>query len=234
MAIQTAGSTAALSSLEINASNSVGALGLSRPLISLCENFQNLTTLKFKSSADKVLIVLVDILQHLPSLNRLDVESFEIKPEKSAQVFLQRVSNVQPTINRLQHLKLSLDILTGRNSKQKANHLFTFALAWSPGLKTLELEAQNVRANGMINLDCRRNSRLQYIKLNMPQCEYYTFGHAFGGNRWRRTLKEEIYETDFIPQQFYVNLAWDPTKNMEVELLGCQQNTHSFFNQTCT
>lgn len=62
-----------------------------------------------------------------------------------------------------------------------------------------------------------------YKKLNSISSRYYTFGHEFG--KYWRAVNDEILHDFTLEQEiafpFYVNMAWDTTKKIDVHLAGC-------------
>lgn len=81
--------------------------------------------------------------------------------------------------------------------------------------------------HGGIDLDFKQNHLLQFIQLDMPECRYYTFDHELG-KLWKN-LDQEVKQQEITPPgqenrflYYFVNLAWDITKDIEIQLSKCR------------
>lgn len=81
-----------------------------------------------------------------------------------------------------------------------------------------------IRARGVIDLDFRQSHSLQKIHINMPNCRYYTFDHESG--KFWRNINDQIIQTGVTRREqdqnlrFSINLAWDTTKDIDIQLAG--------------
>lgn len=110
-------------------------------------------------------------------------------------------------------------------SMKKLDLVLSFVLQSCPYLKKFKLIGAKTNARGVLKLDFRENHLLQHINLDMPNCRYYTFYHEFG--KFSRNVNEQIMQDHIITQEqeqdlsFIVNLAWDTSMDIDIQLAGC-------------
>lgn len=224
-AIQAAQSVSSISSLAITRKTQ-DALPLTNCLLDLCFNFNNLTSLQIDCRYPHITpLLLIDILENLTMLESFQYRDFMTDEDLDDDLFYKGLSNV--SIGRLISLCLSRFVIDDSDctSMYKSNLLFDTILRSSPNLKDLIIDAENITARGSINLDVRGNWSLQRIRLSMPDCRHYVFHYTFG-KYWRDVNDQFVmrkaltrYQEGELP--YYVNLAWDTTKNIILKLSGC-------------
>lgn len=224
--IQRARPVSTLSSLTLEVPYEIEPLDIKHSFIGLCLNLKYLTVLKISGGCSPdTPILLVDILQNLKMLTSLDFKNLLVELNDDL-LYRTLPSNSNNQLERLESLSLTKIVIENNGDAiEKTNLLFRFILHSCLKLKKIKLEGSSISARGAINLDFRNHHYLQQIALDMPYCRYYTFHHEFG-NLWsgidnqirRETL--QLKEEEALP--YSVNLAWNTTKNIDVQLAGCE------------
>lgn len=181
--LQAAQSISTVSSLALQYSDTFEIVDASHTsLIGFGLNLKNLTSLDITCEiAIDIPIIIIDILQNLRMLKNLALGEITMDEETGEEFMYDNPSSsIQTGI--LESVCLIFSTLSGRKSILKPNYLLALLLRSCPNLKRFDLSAsEEVYADGAINLDFRENHLLQHIQINMPDCRYYTFYHAFGG-----------------------------------------------------
>lgn len=189
--IQNAQAASTISSLSLINATKVGAVLLGKSLTDFCFSLKYLTRLEIWCNySDSAPILLIDILQTRTMLESLKFKQMAIDEWMNDELFYSKLSNIY--IGRLEQICLQeFDIHDSDDaSMNEFNMIVKFILRSCPNLKNIVLNADEIYARGEMNLDFRENLFLYHIKLNMPDCRYYTFQHEFG--RYWRGADEEI------------------------------------------
>lgn len=180
----------------------------------------NLTVFEFNSEHSHNSSNLhVSIIQHLPALKSLEFNKMSVHN----QGIVDSNEDLATISTGLESVRISQFLVEpgGDAFLYDINLLFKFVPKSRLNLKKLELDTCDIFDDGGITLDCTRNQSLQQIKLDMPRCQYYKFHHE-SGNYWRNTNEEIIIDKDnFKMRGYFVELAWDTSRNIEVQLSGC-------------
>lgn len=157
-------------------------------------------------------------------LTNLEFRALIIQKETIDDVFYDKVSNIQ-IVEKLESVCLfHFDVDLGDDSMKNFNLLLFFILQSCPNLKKIKLVANKIFARGGINVDFRQNSLLRHIEIHMPNCRYYTFHNQFG--KYWRSINNQITRDGLTQEEetkfcYHVNLAWDITKDINLQLTGC-------------
>lgn len=201
----------------------------SSSLADVCGGFDNLATLDITCAVGFNFpnFVVELLLQNIPVLQSLIFKIALVNDTRpSYDTLYNRTSSVQ-TASSLESIKISHYgyAYRGSNWIKKTICLFSFILRSCPKLKKFDLSTTQgrIRARGKINFDFRKNHSLRFIRINVPNCRYYTFDHEFG-KLWRN-VNHQIKQEEFTEEQkkklpFFVNLAWDTALDIEIQLAG--------------
>lgn len=153
--IQTAKSTSCISSLDINCTYRVNTMALIGPIRNLCQNLKYLTSLKIKSYSFNVVILLIDVVRNLTTLENLEFGALIIQDASNNDLFYNKVYDIHE--GRLKSICLSEFVVSEcDDSIKKLNLHFAFILKSCPNLNSIELMASGIGArSGSIYLGFR-------------------------------------------------------------------------------
>lgn len=153
--IQTAKSTSCISSLDINCTYRVNTMALIGPIRNLCQNLKYLTSLKIKSYSFNVVILLIDVVRNLTTLENLEFGALIIQDASNNDLFYNKVYDIHE--GRLKSICLSEFVVSEcDDSIKKLNLHFAFILKSCPNLNSIELMASEIGArSGSIYLGFR-------------------------------------------------------------------------------
>lgn len=218
--IQAAQSVSSVSSLAMKCNAGTNISILNDSLMNLYLNLNNLTSLEITCFSNSAPTLIVYVLQNLCMLKSLVLKEIKIPEEENDNLFYNKLSDVHE--GRLESVRLAYRDSYTTVSTFKSNQLLAFVVQSSPKLKRFELSASNkFSANGNIYLDFRGNLFLRFVKIDLPNCQYYTFHHQFG--KYWKNINDQIMQEGFTREtggsfSFCVNLAWNTGGNVELQL----------------
>lgn len=221
--MQTGSAVSTISSLLIAFTEFIDVSAISQRLIDVCLNLQHITSLQINCKVCiNTTILLIDIIQSLTMLEGLVIGDVMIRGETTDVQLHSKLSTIRT--GRLESICLTYGVYPPGELKD-LNLSLDFVLRSCSNLNDIEFSAEEIRGQGIIDLDFTTNHLLSNIKLEMTGCKYFTFHHEFG--KYWKNMNEQITQTDITMEDnedlpYFVNLAWDHTKYVDLQLTGCE------------
>ncbi|KAI9337850.1 hypothetical protein BD770DRAFT_401008 [Pilaira anomala] len=198
-------------------------------MISYLERLKNLTTLELNTTAvcGNDYSLLVNILQHMPNLDKLSIKKFTCDPIKDSTSDMETIVN-----SNIRHLDLGMVVLR-KGVRSFINSILRFCIQSCPYLITFGLSGKLKCNWGNVNLDFRSNRYVKSVKVNVEGTVFYTF-NALSFNpkdivpyRKYGVPKLNYGSLDFgstVPDhfrnKFFINILWSHHISLNLSPVG--------------
>lgn len=187
-------------------------------MISYLERLKNLTTLELNTTAvcGNNYSLLINILQHMPNLDKLSIKKFTCDPLKDSTLDMETIVN-----SNIRHLDLGMVVLR-KGVRSFINNILRFCIQSCPYLITFELSGKLKCNWGNVNLDFRSNRYVQSVKVNVEGNEFYTFNalsfdpkdivpyREYGVPMLNcRSVDFGSTVPDYFRNRFFINILWN-------------------------